>query len=106
MSTVASAARLLHHASHGIIGLHHIVNTCRPALSVPTVLMAPGRIRRQVSVQVVAVARRCNSVFGLIVVDLERSAGATLRNRLGNVAKGIVAEVLYPGGKRTEGIIF
>src|SRR5207248_11411415 len=55
--------------------------------------LAPCRIRRKVSVQVVAVARRCNSVFGLIVVDLEADCTA-----LADIAKGIVTEVLTPGG--------
>ncbi len=96
MSTVDAAARLLHQPAHGIIALHHVVYACGPALCVPTVLMTACRIRRQVAVVVVAVAGIVNSVGGLIVIDLEGRAGAALWNSLGDIAKGIVAEVLLP----------
>src|SRR5207245_4268174 len=101
MNTVASAARLLYQPAHGIIALHHVVYARRVAFRIPLVLMAPGRIRRQVTVIVVAVAGIVNSVSGLIVIDLEGRAGAALRNRRGDIAKGIVAEILLPDVGRT-----
>src|SRR5260370_2273435 len=72
MGTVAPASRLLYLSPRGIVGQHHSVYTRRPALGIPTVLMAAaGHVGQQVAVVVVGIAGIRYAVGRLVVSDDE-----------------------------------
>src|SRR5260370_41930856 len=93
MGTVAPAPSLLYLSPRGIVGQHHSVYTRRPALGIPTVLMAAaGQVGQQLAVVVVGIAGIRYAVGRLVVSD-DEIAHACIGGFL-DVAKRIVAERL------------